>query len=116
MMVATLGFAQKADDPNRKSFDRLSKYLRLGENQIAEVSEINAYFEKQLGQPLSAKALCDNERPEATRNALLCNLKLMKRVLTKEQYRKYVALINVTRANRDDKLSSPLLDSYLADK
>jgi len=47
---------------------------------------------------------------------LLCNLKLMKRALTKDQYRKYVALINVTRANQEDKVSNPLLDSYLAEK
>ena len=57
-----------------------------------------------------------NHRPEETRNALLCNLKLMKRALTKDQYRKYVALINVTRANQEDKVSNPLLDSYLAEK
>ena len=76
------------------SFDKLSRYLQLDANQIAEVSEINTYFENQLGQPLSAEALCNNARPEETRNALLCNLKLMKRALTKDQYRKYVALIN----------------------
>ena len=70
----------------------------------------------ELGQPLSAEALCNNARPEETRNALLCNLKLMKRALTKDQYRKYVALINVTRANQEDKVSNPLLDSYLAEK
>lgn len=86
------------------------------QTQIAEVSEINTYFENQLGQPLSAEALCNNARPEETRNALLCNLKLMKRALTKDQYRKYVALINVTRANQEDKVSNPLLDSYLAEK
>ena len=43
-------------------------------------------------------------------------MKLMKRALTKDQYRKYVALINVTRANQEDKVSNPLLDSYLAEK
>ena len=110
MMVATMSFAQKV------SFDKLSRYLQLDANQIAEVSEINTYFENQLGQPLSAEALCNNARPEETRNALLCNLKLMKRALTKDQYRKYVALINVTRANQEDKVSNPLLDSYLAEK
>jgi len=107
MMVATMSFAQKVSDSKSMSFDKLSRYLQLDANQIAEVSEINTYFENQLGQPLSAEAL---------RNALLCNLKLMKRALTKDQYRKYVALINVTRANQEDKVSNPLLDSYLAEK
>ena len=116
MMVATMGFAQSANESKGVTFDRLSRYLQLGENQIAEVSEINAYFENQLGQPLSAEALCNNVKPEETRNALLCNLKLMKRALTKSQYRKYIALINVTRANQEDKTSNPILDSYLAEK
>ena len=115
MMVATMSFAQKVSDSKSMSFDKLSRYLQLDANQIAEVSEINTYFENQLGQPLSAEALCNNA-PEETRNALLCNLKLMKRALTKDQYRKYVALINVTRANQEDKVSNPLLDSYLAEK
>ncbi len=116
MMVATMGFAQSANESKGVTFDRLSRYLQLDENQIAEVSEINAYFENQLGQPLSAEALCNNVKPEETRNALLCNLKLMKRALTKSQYRKYIALINVTRANQEDKTSNPILDSYLAEK
>lgn len=116
MMVATMSFAQKVSDSKSMSFDKLSRYLQLDANQIAEVSEINTYFENQLGQPQSAEALCNNARPEETRNALLCNLKLMKRALTKDQYRKYVALINVTRANQEDKVSNPLLDSYLAEK
>ena len=116
MMVATMSFAQKVSDSKSMSFDKLSRYLQLDANQIAEVSEINTYFENQLGQPLSAEALSNNARPEETRNALLCNLKLMKRALTKDQYRKYVALINVTRANQEDKVSNPLLDSYLAEK
>ena len=116
MMVATMSFAQKVSDSKSMSFDKLSRYLQLDANQIAEVSEINTYFENQLGQPLPAEALCNNARPEETRNALLCNLKLMKRALTKDQYRKYVALINVTRANQEDKVSNPLLDSYLAEK
>lgn len=116
MMVATMSFAQKVSDSKSMSFDKLSRYLQLDANQIAEVSEINTYFENQLGQPLCAEALCNNARPEETRNALLCNLKLMKRALTKDQYRKYVALINVTRANQEDKVSNPLLDSYLAEK
>lgn len=115
-MIATASFAQDANGSKGMSFDKLNKYLRLDANQMVEVAQINSYFENQLGQPISAEALCNNARPEETRNALMCNLKLMKRVLTKEQYRKYVALINVTRANQEDNLSSPLLDSFLAEK
>lgn len=117
MLVATVSFAQKGNEAKNMSFDKLSYYLRLDESQEAKVSKIYAYFENQLGQPLSAEAICNNPNPDNARNALLCNLKLMKQALTKEQYRKYVALINVTRANQaEDTVSNPLLDSYLADK
>ena len=116
MMGATTSFAQSGKEANQTSFERLSKYLRLTEAQAPEVAEINAYFENQLGQPLSAEALSQSERPEEMRNALLCNFKLMKRALTKEQYRKYVALINVSRANQPMAITSPDLEAYLAEK
>ena len=114
MMCATTSFAQ--GNKEAASFERLSKYLRLTEAQVSEVAEINAYLENQLGQPLSAEALSQSERAKDVQNALLCNLKLMKRALTKEQYGKYVALINVTRANQPKAISSPDLEAYLAEK
>ena len=116
MMGATTSFAQSGKEANQTSFERLSKYLRLTEAQAPEVAEINAYFENQLGQPLSAVALSQSDRAEEVQKALLCNLKLMKRTLTKEQYGKYVALINVTRANQPKAISSPDLEAYLAEK
>ena len=114
MRGATTSFAQ--GNKEAASFERLSKYLRLTEAQVSEVAEINAYLENQLGQPLSAEALSQSERAKDVQNALLCNLKLMKRALTKEQYGKYVALINVTRANQPKAISSPDLEAYLAEK
>ena len=114
MMGATTSFAQ--GNKEAASFERVSKYLRLTEAQVSEVAEINAYLENQLGQPLSAEALSQSERAKDVQNALLCNLKLMKRALTKEQYGKYVALINVTRANQPKAISSPDLEAYLAEK
>ena len=116
MMGATTSFAQSGKEANQTSFERLSKYLRLTEAQASEVAEINAYLEGQLGQPLSAEALSQSDRAEEVQKALLCNLKLMKRTLTKEQYGKYVALINVTRANQPKAISSPDLEAYLAEK
>ena len=116
MMGAITSFAQEGREVNQKSFERLSKYLRLTDAQVSEVAEINAYFENQLGQPLSAEALSQSDRADEMQNALLCNLKLMKRALTKEQYNKYVALINVTRANQPKMITSPDLEAYLAEK
>ena len=37
MMVATMSFAQKVSDSKSMSFDKLSRYLQLDANQIAEV-------------------------------------------------------------------------------
>ena len=116
MMGATTIYAQSGTVANQSSFERLSKYLRLTEAEAPEVAKINAYFENQLGQPLSAEALSQSERQEEVRKALLCNLKLMKQALTKEQYRKYVTLINVTRANQQMAITSPDLEAYLAEK
>ena len=116
MMGATTIYAQSGTVVNQSSFERLSKYLRLTEAEAPEVAKINAYFENQLGQPLSAEVLSQSERQEEVRKALLCNLKLMKQALTKEQYRKYVTLINVTRANQQMAITSPDLEAYLAEK
>ena len=116
MMGATTIYAQSGTVANQSSFERLSKYLRLTEAEAPEVAKINAYFENQLGQPLSAEVLSQSERQEEVRKALLCNLKLMKQALTKEQYRKYVALINVSRANQPMAITSPDLEAYLAEK
>ncbi|MDY4846209.1 MAG: hypothetical protein SO169_08020 [Parabacteroides sp.] len=117
LLMATVGFAQEAKKSGEVSFEKLSKYLNLNVEQYEEVSRINDYFVNQLGQPLSGEALCHNAKPqEEIDKALLCNLKLMKKALSKEQYGKYVALINATRANMESKVSNPMLDSYLAEK
>ena len=108
LLMATVGFAQEAKKSGEVSFEKLSKYLSLNVEQYEEVSRINDYFVNQL---------CHNAKPqEEIDKALLCNLKLMKKALSKEQYGKYVALINVTRANMESKVSNPMLDSYLAEK
>lgn len=116
MMTATVAFAQGEKKSEEISFKRLSNYLRLNVEQVEEVSHINDYFVQQLGGAISGQTLCNNEKPEEVEKALLCNLKLMKKALSNEQYKKYVALINVTRANMNGKINDPVLESYLAIK
>lgn len=55
-------------------------------------------------------------RDKRMRQAVFGNLKLMKKALSTDQYRKYVALINVT--NNNNRMTSGLSfpDVYLADK
>lgn len=59
MMVATMSFAQKVSDSKSMSFDKLSRYLQLDANQIAEVSEINTYLlrESIRSTPVCGSAL-----------------------------------------------------------
>ncbi len=71
------------------SFTRLSKYLNLNDDQRASVYDINEFFKSE------------QESMDVTKDkALKHNLKLMKSVLSKEQYRKYLMLLNVTSSNR----------------
>ena len=75
LLCATMGFAREnrnnvSKEPFAINFEKLSNYLQLSSNQANEVANINEYF-----------------------------LKLMKKVLTPEQYRKYLVLLNVTNNN-----------------
>ena len=74
------------------------------------------YYETKVKSAVNTKSCVVADTQEEIDKALLCNLKLMKKALSKEQYGKYVALINVTRANMESKVSNPMLDSYLAEK
>ena len=78
---------------------------------VDEVAEINAYFIEK--QEESAKA-CANKQDQKRYEAVYGNLKLMKKALSPEQYRKYVTLLNITN-NNNRSLEQALPDVYLAD-
>lgn len=69
-------------------FTRLSKYLSLSDSQSQRVYDINELFKDQ-----------QNSLDISNAKALDINLGLMKGVLTQEQYRKYLTLLNVTSNN-----------------
>ena len=81
--------------------------------QINEVGMINDYFRKKQSEGLRGS---HKMRDKRMRQAVFGNLKLMKKALSTDQYRKYVALINVT--NNNNRMTSGLSfpDVYLADK
>ncbi len=117
LMSVSVGFAQSSEvkfskEPFAVSAQRLSSYLQLTSSQYNEVADINAYFiEKQhesikSGSKLQAKKM---------RQAVYGNLKLMKKVLTPEQYRKYIALLNVTNNNNRLLGINAIPASYLAE-
>ncbi len=90
-------------------FTRLSKYLGLSDSQSQRVYNINELFRDQ-----------QNSLDISNAKALTINLGLMKGVLTQEQYRKYLTLLNVTSNNarlaKQDKSSADNAAGLLADR
>lgn len=86
---------------------QLVKYLELEELQVNNVSEINEYF---ISMQNSIKTRNEQIRKTKMEQAINTNLKLLKDELTEEQYRKYIAILNITHNNQRLKSSDNLLD------
>lgn len=115
LLCATLAFAEKpllTREPFVVDTERLGDYLQLTPAQREEVANINAYFQEQ-----QSECFRDDFRLQDKKmlRAIYGNLKLMKKALTREQYRKYVMLINVTNNNNRLTGINSLPDVYLAD-
>lgn len=112
--LLSISFAQDAKVPYPSNISNLHAYLELKPWQVEEVSRINDYFIEQQRNSFSK----DTERyAEQMEETLYGNLKLMKGVLSKEQYRKYVTLINITHNNNNHlNRSLQFTDIYLAEK
>ncbi len=80
---------------------KLSKYLKLSSLQNEEVANICDYFTEQMNRATTAKKNQDAKM----HTAVYGNLKLMRQTLTKEQYAKYVSLMNATLKNRGIELA-----------
>ena len=101
LLSATMGFASENrnkvnKEPFAINFEKLSHYLQLSAYQAGEVADINEYFLDMQGESLRAKGELKDKK---LRQAVYGNLKLMKKTLTPEQYRKYLILLNVTNNN-----------------
>lgn len=116
LVSVTMSFAQESSlskEPFVVNMAQLTSYLDLRPCQINEVAMINDYFMEKQSESLRGS---DNVKDKRMRQAVFGNLKLMKEVLNAEQYRKYVALINVTNNNNRMANGLPFPDVYLADK
>ena len=116
LVSVTMSFAQESSlhkEPFVVNVCQLVSYLELRPSQINEVGMINDYFREKQSEGLSGS---HKMRDKRMRQAVFGNLKLMKKALSTDQYRKYVALINVT--NNNNRMTSGLSfpDVYLADK
>ena len=116
LVSVTMSFAQESSlhkEPFVVKVGQLVSYLELRPSQINEVGMINDYFREKQSEGLRGS---HKMRDKRMRQAVFGNLKLMKKALSTDQYRKYVALINVT--NNNNRMTSGLSfpDVYLADK
>jgi len=111
--IAALGFSQGKNDHliSEINYDRLSQYLQLKPSQVNDVYAINAYFNDQLRKASFARESSFNGK---LYKAVYGNLKLMKKALNQEQYRKYLVLINVTN-NHNRLFAKEDLVTYFAD-
>lgn len=115
LMCATMSFAQRPNlsrEPFIVSTEQLRRYLQLEPCQVAEVAMINEYFIEMQNQGAKASA---KKQDQKKYEAVYGNLKLMKKVLEPDQYRKYLTLLNVTNNNNLAFAANALPDVYLAD-
>ena len=77
---------------------KLANYLQLSSDQFDAVETVTDEFSNDL---MFAAVECGNtNRIAVTRNAVDKNVKYMSYILNKEQYRKYLTVLNATLYNR----------------
>ena len=116
LVSVTMSFAQESSlhkEPFVVNVGQLVSDLELRPSQINEVGMINDYFREKQSEGLRGS---HKMRDKRMRQAVFGNLKLMKKALSTDQYRKYVALINVTNNNNRMMSGLSFPDVYLADK
>ena len=80
------------------NINSLARYLELSRDQIASVENIQNIFSECLRcVPFSST---DETRKKLVNNVINYDLKHMKYILTEEQYKKYVRVLNITLNNR----------------
>lgn len=117
LMSASVGFAQSGEvrlskEPFAVNAEKLSSYLQLTPGQYNEVANINAYFIEKQNESIKSSSKLQAKKMH---QAVYGNLKLMKKTLTSEQYRKYVVLLNITNNNNRLMGINAIPDVYLAD-
>jgi len=108
MLLAT-SFTAMADDNNSNeinmveaydiniNINSLARYLDLSKDQIESIETVH----KAFSEGMKMAAVMDGEsRKNMTKNAIDYDLKHMNYILTDEQYKKYVKILNITLNNR----------------
>jgi len=106
LMSMTMTFAENESAANLnkvESYDmtinmsKLSQALGLSTDQIQAVSEIHKSFSAEM---MYVAQYANEERNQKLDKAINRDLAYMKYILSEEQYRKYLTLLNLTLRNR----------------
>ncbi|MDL2303866.1 hypothetical protein LJC72_00810 [Bacteroides sp. OttesenSCG-928-D19] len=102
LLFSATGFAKGGEEASVANYNfdikvsKLSHYLQLTSAQTSEVADICDFFTEQM----KAASYATKNQKAKIDNAVYGNLKLMKKTLTDEQYKKYVKILNVTLQNK----------------
>ena len=106
LMSMTMTFAENESAANLNTteafnmtvnMNKLREALNLSDDQIEAVSEIHKSFSAEM---MFAAQYGKDERATRVDNAIKRDLAYMNYILNKEQYRKYLTLLNLTLINR----------------
>ena len=107
MLSMTLTFAENENAASLNTteaydmtvnMNKLSQALGLSKDQLESVAEIHKTFSAEM--MFAAQTASGTERQKMVEKAINKDLAYMDYVLSAEQYRKYVMLLNVTLYNR----------------
>ena len=113
VMLFTMSVSMFAEDNNATEIERiekydikvntnkLAKYLQLSTDQMDAVETVSDEFSKDM--MFAAIECSDKNRSAVTKNLVEKNIKHMSYILNKDQYRKYLTVLNVTLTNRNIK-------------
>lgn len=100
LVTATVEMAKAQEKlqvyPINVNVENLDRYLLLSASQEEQVKSISDYFMQEQAESFTFDKSMQEKQMH---NVMLGNLKLMREVLSQEQYKKYVAALNVTYNN-----------------
>lgn len=79
------------------NINSLARYLELSVDQIESVDNVQKVFTESLR---CASVMSGDSRKKMVKNAINYDLSNLRYVLTEDQYKKYVKVLNVTLSNR----------------
>ena len=95
--IATVNNSNKSIYNMTFNMKKLAKALELTDEQVEGVAEIHKTFSSEM---MNAAEYGNEERAKLVEKAINKDLAYMNTVLNKDQYHKYLTLLNVTLVNR----------------